>query len=336
MSPSLEYLERCAADTGFQVGALEKVARLGEFASDVARHPFLGAALALKGGTALNLCFGAPKRLSVDLDYNYVAHAGREKMLEDRSRVETTVGDMAGRHGYRVQRSADAFAGRKLFLRYRSVLGPDDRIEVDLNYLFRVPIGEPQRLALWQPGDLDRPEVRVLGVTELVVGKLLAFLDRAAARDVWDAAYLPPAAVETIRSRAFRRWFVALSAVLPHPLPSYRRARLEGLITDRAIAEHLAPLLVAGEPPSARNLVERSWEAVAPLLALGAEENAYLAAIGRGELQPQLLFPGDGDEAARIAAHPALLWKIGKVRAGNAPASRRGRRPRRRGHPGGD
>lgn len=66
MSPSLEYLERCAAETGFQVTPLEKVVRLGEMAADLAR-----------------------------------------------------------RRGYRVQQSADAFAGRKLYLRYRSTLGPE-------------------------------------------------------------------------------------------------------------------------------------------------------------------------------------------------------------------
>jgi hypothetical protein len=40
---------------GFQTAALEKVVRLGELAVDVARHPLLGLALALKGGTALDL-----------------------------------------------------------------------------------------------------------------------------------------------------------------------------------------------------------------------------------------------------------------------------------------
>jgi predicted nucleotidyltransferase component of viral defense system len=83
MNPSLEYLERCAAETGFQIIPLEKVVRLGEVAADVSRHPLLGEALALKGGTALNLCFGAPQRLSVDLDFNYIAHLERERMLAD-------------------------------------------------------------------------------------------------------------------------------------------------------------------------------------------------------------------------------------------------------------
>ena len=50
-------------------------------AADVARHPFLGSVHALKGGTALNLCFEAPRRLSVDLDFDYIGHVEREKML---------------------------------------------------------------------------------------------------------------------------------------------------------------------------------------------------------------------------------------------------------------
>jgi len=93
MNPSLEYLERCAAETGFQIIPLEKVVRLGEVAADVSRHPLLGEALALKGGTALNLCFGPPQRLSVDLDFNYIAHLERERMLADRPRVERAAAD---------------------------------------------------------------------------------------------------------------------------------------------------------------------------------------------------------------------------------------------------
>jgi predicted nucleotidyltransferase component of viral defense system len=89
MSPSLEFLERCSAETGYQASALEKVVRLGQLAADIARHPMLGEALALKGGTALNLCFGPPGRLSVDLDYNYIARVEREKMLAARQEMKT-------------------------------------------------------------------------------------------------------------------------------------------------------------------------------------------------------------------------------------------------------
>lgn len=206
MSPSLEYLERCSTVTGYQVAPLEKVVRLGELAADVARHPFLRVVLALKGGTALNLSFGPPGRLSVDLDYNYIGHVEREKMLEDRPRVEEAMTDLARRRGYGVQQSADSFAGRKLFLRYRSALRQDDHIEVDLNFLFRVPLAEIETRSLWQPGELDRVQVRVVGLEELLAGKLLALLDRGAARDVWDVAHLAEPVAGMLTSRRFRRF----------------------------------------------------------------------------------------------------------------------------------
>jgi hypothetical protein len=46
MSVSLDYLQRCGAETGFQPATLEKVVRLGDLAGDIARQPLLGQALA--------------------------------------------------------------------------------------------------------------------------------------------------------------------------------------------------------------------------------------------------------------------------------------------------
>ena len=140
MSVSLEYLQHCSAQSGFAIAPLEKVVRLGELAADITRHPFLGRVLALKGGTALNLCLGPPQRLSVDLDFNYIGHLDRDKMLVDRPQVEKALVQLASRKSYRIQQSADAFAGRKIYLIYQSVTGHNDRVEVDLNFLFRLPV----------------------------------------------------------------------------------------------------------------------------------------------------------------------------------------------------
>lgn len=218
MNVSLEYLKRCAHETGYRIEPLEKVVRLGEMAADLKRHPLLGAVLALKGGTAFNLCFGPPRRLSVDLDYNYVGQLDRAAMLKARPEVEQAVADLARRQGYRVQQSADAFAGRKFYLLYRSVLGPEERIEVDLNFLFRMPIAGTEVRELWQPGELDRPSIRVVSLEEILIGKLLALLDRGAVRDAWDVAYPPPSSTEAFHSIFFRRWFIALASILEHPL----------------------------------------------------------------------------------------------------------------------
>jgi hypothetical protein len=315
VSFSLEFLERSAADTGFRISALEKVVRLGELAADIRRHPFLGRVLILKGGSALNLCFGRPMRLSVDLDFNYIGQAERERMLEERPFVETALAELAGKKKYRVQKSAEAFAGRKYYLGYRSVLGPEERIEVDLNFVFRVPFSGVESREVWQPGELERPVVPVVGLEELFIGKLLALLERGAGRDVWDAAHLPEKAGGLLETERFRKFFIALSIVLERPLQSYSRERLERLVPERILTEQVAPLLSVQLDFKEGNLVERAWRVVAGFLDLRAEERTFLKDVSRGVLNLAILFPESGQEADRIAAHPAIQWKMANVQA---------------------
>ena len=70
MQATRRELLKLAAETRFEASSLEKVMRLGELLGGIAAHPRLSPALVLKGGSALNLFFGEPTRLSVDLDFN--------------------------------------------------------------------------------------------------------------------------------------------------------------------------------------------------------------------------------------------------------------------------
>jgi predicted nucleotidyltransferase component of viral defense system len=115
------------------------------------------------------------------------------------------------------------------------VLSQEARIKVDLKFLFRVPLCATENRTLWQPGELDRPSVRVVGHAELLAGKLLALLDRCAARDAWDMAHLPEAAARILDSPDFRARFVALSAILEHPLSTHERDRRRNVLTDRVL-----------------------------------------------------------------------------------------------------
>jgi len=315
MSVSLAYLERCSAESGFSVASLEKAVHLGNMAAEIGRHTLLSKVLVLKGGTALNLAFGPPERLSIDLDFNYIGALERERMLADRPRVERALDDLAQRAGYRVQRSAEAFAGRKLFLHYRSVLGPEERIEVDVNYLLRLSLGEPRLGELWQPGGLDRPRLPIVGDEELVIGKLCALLDRCAVRDVWDVAHLRAQAGTALGLPTFRGRFLALAGTLDHPPETYTERRLTKRATQREVDEQLVPLLTAGAKVHAAELVGAAWSRLAPLLALTAPERAFVDKLHRGDLDLSLLFPRDAQEAERLAAHPALRWKAQNARS---------------------
>lgn len=311
---SREYIRRSATATGFRVEALEKVVRLGELAGDISRHPLLGEALVLKGGTPLNLCFSEPRRMSVDLDYNYVRHVDRAAMLADRPLVIKALTDLATRSGYGVQPSADEHAGHTLFLRYRSVEGPADQIKVDVNFMMRLPLDPSVTLPLWQPGELDRPVARVVGSIELLVGKLLAFLDRAAARDAWDVANLPLPLADRLSSPAFRPTFLAMSGILIHQPSASSEARIRRLVNNDVVEQQLVPMLVDPAGVTGSSLIDAAWPVVAPLVALTESEVGYYTALAAGELRTDLLFPTDLAEAQRIASHPALLWRVANVR----------------------
>lgn len=312
MNLSAERLDGLAAETGFQADSLEKVVRLGELAADIGRHPLLSRVLALKGGTALNLFFGSPVRLSVDLDFNYVGEADRARMQEERPEVERAIDIIARGQGYQVQRSRDAHAGRKIYLAYASAVGTRERIEVDLNYLFRTPLGDLSRWVMWQPPGIMGLEVSVVPSEELFAGKLRATLDRAMPRDLFDTIRLPVYAGQTWGMMRLRRIHVALAGTLPHPLYGYGRERFDR-VTDRRIQEQLLPMLHPDEHPTAAELKEKAWSVVAPLVELDEVEREYIDRVHMGELRPELLFPDDSVLAEQLERHPALQWKIANV-----------------------
>ncbi len=167
---------------------------------------------------------------------------------------------------------------------------------------------------LWQPRELDRPRVKVVGLDELAAGKMLALLDRGVVRDVWDVGRLPILHGEAIEAPSFRARFIALSAILGQPLPGYTGKHLQEGVTEREIAQQLIPFLITDKSPSPGDIVRKAWGVIKPFLSLKPEERDYLAAIDQGEIRTELIFPNDKEQARIFAEHPALQWKILNVR----------------------
>lgn len=204
-----------------------------------------------------------------------------------------------------------------MFLGYVGAHGNADRIEIDLNFLFRVPFAPLVRATLWQPGDLERPEVVMVAPEELAAGKLCALLDRCAPRDLFDAGLARRSLSTVLRSRRFRRLFIAIAGTLPHPVHRYGQDRL-ARITDRMVTQQLHPMLVQGDVPSADQLRRDAWQVLRPLLDLDPAEREFTDRLQAGELVPELLFPRDTKKmAALLRGHPALAWKASNARAAN-------------------
>lgn len=120
---------------------LGKVGLLLQLLDAVRSHPFLKDKLVLKGGTALNLFIFDVPRLSIDIDLNYVGAVEREVMLAERPKVEEALQAVFSREGFTVRRMPAEHAGGKWQLRYPSAGGQGGNLEVDVNFMFRIPCG---------------------------------------------------------------------------------------------------------------------------------------------------------------------------------------------------
>lgn len=222
------------------------------------------------------------------------------------------------REGCSVRRTPSEHAGGKFRLRFASVLGGSQNLEVDVSYVARVPLlGVERRPTRFPPG--SQLEVPTLTLEELAAGKFTALLQRSAARDAFDAASLLEIAPDLLARPGFRMAFVCSVAASRHDCRSLEvpAAPLDG----RAIARELEPMLrrtAEGGVPDCDELMEWIDGKLQParevLLAWSQDERRFLdRLLDEGEIEPERLHP-DPTVQERVRMQPMLRWKAQNVR----------------------
>ena len=309
-------IAECEA-TGFLPEFLEKTFHLLALLDAIDSHPFLRGKLALKGGTALNLFVFDVPRLSVDIDLNYVGAESREDMLAERPGIEEALQAVFHREDYTVRRTPDdSHAGGKWSLRYPTASGQSGRIDVDLNYMYRVPLW-PVVLRVSRPlGNWNAAEFPVIDLYELAAGKLAALFARRTARDLFDSSLI--FSIEGLDIERLRVAFVLYGAMNRR---DWRRVTTDDIDFD--LVELSRQLLPALRVDSVRELQSGGYgeallkecrTALSRLLPFTDAERSFLdTLLDAGEIRPKLLTE-DADLQRRIHSHPLLLWKSRNVR----------------------
>ena len=176
MRISPEKLAAEAEATGLRADMLEKAARLLGVLDTLRAHPGLKGKLVLKGGTALNLFIFDVPRLSVDIDLNYVGARSRDAMLDERPRIEEAIQAVFRREDFAVRRMPDEHAGGKWSLHYANASGRNARLDVEVNFMYRVPLWPITVLDSRSLGSWRATDIPVVDHHELVAGKLSALL----------------------------------------------------------------------------------------------------------------------------------------------------------------
>jgi predicted nucleotidyltransferase component of viral defense system len=317
-----EQMLRAAADAGFSPEPFEKVERLQELLAELDAHPYLRDRLVLKGGTALNLFWLDLPRLSVDIDLNYVGALDRDTMLAERPQVERAVEAVCGRQGLQVRRVPTDHAGGKWRLSYTTSSGRPGTLELDLNYLLRVPLWPVERRAATWDAGTGTITYPVLDAHEVAAGKLAALFARTAGRDLYDAVGLLQSGM--LDPATLRVGFIAYGAMSRR---DWREVSLADLnVDERELERQVLPMLRGNTRPGrddlpgwAASLVERARELLGAVLPLSDREVEFLTGVNdEGQIRPELL-TSDSVLQGILATHPALLWKTQNVRDRRLP-----------------
>ncbi len=317
MKISPEKLTAEAEATGFRPEELEKAAQLLGLLDALRSHPFLKDKLVLKGGTALNLFVFDVPRLSVDIDLNYVGAQDRDGMLAERPKIEQAVKAVFAREGFTVRRMPEEHAGGKWSLRYENSFGLGCNLEVDLNFMFRIPLWPVTIRDSHSVGSWRATEIPVLDNHELAAGKLAALLSRRQARDLFDGHRI--LRLDDIDSKRLRTGFVVYGAM---NRKDWRKVSADDVWFDvMELAKQLVPTLRVNSAEIqveaaeyGEQLVKECRDGLSAVLPFSDAEREFLdLLLDRGEINATIL-TSDTALQKRIQGQPLLQWKAFNVK----------------------
>lgn len=304
-----------AESTGFKADMVEKVLHLLNLLNTLNSHPFLKDKIALKGGTAINLFILGIPRLSVDIDLNYIGALAREDMLLERPKIEQAVNAVFSREGFTVKRAPapDEHAGGKWRISYRGYSGQSGNLEVDLNFMFRLPLWEIQYADSKPLGSYQAQNIPILDVHELAAGKLAALMTRSQARDLFDCHQI--LRLDTLDSERLRIAFVVYCAMIRKDCRTFIAEKVD-FDADELYRQLLPTLIQKQEIPSdfGTRLVNDLREAIRIVLPYSESEQEFLnRLLDNGQIASEFL-TSDPLLRDRIQNQPLLEWKAMNVR----------------------
>ena len=314
---SPEKLAAEAEETGFRADVLEKAIQLLGVLDALRNHPFLKNKLVLKGGTALNLFVFDIPRLSVDIDLNYVGAQSLDAMLKERPKIESAMQAVFRRGDFAVRRMPEEHAGGKWFLHYPTASGQRGKLEVDINFMYRVPLWPVATIDSHSLGSWRVLNIPVVNIHELAAGRLAALLARRRARDLFDSRLI--FSMNGLDLERLRIAFVVYGAMARK---DWRTVSVADVGFDIAeLTSQLVPSLHIGAiqgPEEATTygemLVEECRQGLSAVLPFKDAERAFLdLLLEKGRIDATIL-TSDKSLQERIQAQPLLEWKARNVR----------------------
>lgn len=303
-------LGRMAKELGFVRDTLEKVCRLADVLKFMESDELLAEAIALKGGTAINLTIFDLPRLSVDIDLDYCRSIDREKMLADRDIITDKISKYLNANGYALSPKSKNYHALDSFVyEYVNCGGVKDNIKIEINYMLRCHVLPVARREVKLPWNEEKLTVLSVAPLEIFASKTVALLTRTAPRDLYDMYNMVKYGLfdesEEVMLRKCAVFYSAIGAECP---PEKFALDNVGNVSKQQIKRDLDPVLRKGEKFDLEMAQKKVREYLASILRTTEEEEMFWEAFAEGRNCPELIF-GDAAECTNVVKHPMALWK---------------------------
>jgi predicted nucleotidyltransferase component of viral defense system len=301
-----EYFERFSKETNFHRDTLEKAYRLEQLLKEINRHPELREGLVLKGGTAINFLYFRYPRLSVDLDFNFIAGIGKEEKDKESLKIDEALRTIFIFERYECE-SISEYGIKKYFLKYVNSSGNIDRIKVEINFLQRLTLLGAEKRNFMSPFNESGLMVNTLKGPELFAGKILALINRLAPRDLYDIYILLREKVK-LDKILLKKIFIFLGCLARKDFREYHPNDIER-IAERDVKRKLLPLLRKDESLKIDDMIQTIRPFLNEIFNFTSEELEYINRFFKGNFKPEILFDKLLDSSIDLERHPMVIWK---------------------------
>jgi predicted nucleotidyltransferase component of viral defense system len=303
-------LGRQAKELGFVRDTYEKVCRLADVLAFFERDPLLSHTLVLKGGTAINLTIFSLPRLSVDIDLDFAENLPRDKTLEQRQHISERIEKHMAASGYvlspktRTHHALDSYV-----YEYINAGNMKDNLKIEINYMMRthvLPLSRRPVSLPWLENDMT---VLCLDPTEIFASKIVALINRAAPRDLYDIHLMQANRLFNDTQMSLLRKCVMLYCAIGSK--TLQEAITFGVLNQMSqfrIKTDLAPVLRQGDFFDLHKTREAVVRFLEKSLVPDKSEAQFWDEFRQNRYKPELLFD-DPCIVTRIANHPMAAWK---------------------------
>lgn len=303
-----QEVEKIASATGFIKDNVDKVLRLIDLLEAINTLPEFAGKLALKGGTAINLCIVDCPRLSVDIDLDYAENLPKEEMATVRAELKANLIDYIQDNGYTLsEKPRGHFALNSLLLSYLATSGNKDSIKLEINYIDRAHILPLEMREVKTTLADHNIKALTLNPIEIYASKAVALFSRATPRDLYD--------VYTMLEKdflsdydMFRKCFIFYNMVGGEQDADALNYNKLDKYSYNDIKRYLKPVIKKDDIFNYKRAVEVVKAKMQTLLVPKSSEIEFIQAFRNKNYRPELLFD-DKAILERISVHPMAMWR---------------------------